>query len=439
MPMLFQNLKNPKEVFAWGLYDLANQSFTLLIITLLFPIYFKSVAVGDQQRGDSLWSIGVSAALLTVVLLSPFVGTYADARAKRKQLLMITGTLCSILTIAMTFIAPGQWWLGLALFIPANICYQLGENLLASFLPALSTPRTIGRVSAIGWAMGYLGSLILLICVISGVNLFGWEQTPDWKWFFILAGAWFFVWMLPAGFILHEPPHQDPPKQTNGFKLAIDRMIATLKEATHFNQLTKFLIAFFIYGLGVQTMIAFAAILASDFGIKEMGLFVFTLQIALTAGITAIVVSRYQDRIGAKPTISIFLVVWMLSTGGLLLAKLTGAASGSNQWIFWVIGNGIGIGLGGIGPSSRSMVGLFAPTARVGEFFGLWGMTYKLAGAVGVLSFGQVKAWIGDAPALTLLTSFFAVGLILLMSVSVPKGIRAAKQANRQARTNTSV
>ena len=83
MPKLFNNLDKPKEVFAWGLYDLANQSFTLLIITLLFPIYFKTVAVGDEQRGDSLWSIGVSAALLTVVLLSPFVGSYADARAKR--------------------------------------------------------------------------------------------------------------------------------------------------------------------------------------------------------------------------------------------------------------------------------------------------------------------------------------------------------------------
>ena len=434
MPKLFQNLNKPKEVFAWGLYDLANQSFTLLIITLLFPIYFKTVAVGDEQRGDSLWSIGVSASLLTVVLLSPFVGTYADARSKRKQLLMITGAFCSLLTVAMAFISPGQWWLGLALFIPANICYQIGENLLASFLPALSTPRTIGRVSAIGWAMGYLGSLLLLICVISGVKLFGWQQVQNWNWFFILAGAWFLVWMLPAGFILHEPKEHQTPTTSNGFKLAIQRFMSTLKEASHFNQLTKFLIAFFIYGLGVQTMIAFAAILASDFGIREMGLFVFTLQIAVTAGITAIVVSRYQDRIGAKPTISIFLVVWMLSTGGLLIAKLTGAASGSNQWIFWVIGNGIGIGLGGIGPSSRSMVGLFAPTARVGEFFGLWGMTYKLAGAVGVLSFGQVKAWMGDAPALALLTSFFVFGLILLMSVSVPKGIRAAKQANRQAR-----
>lgn len=438
MPKLFQNLKNPKEVFAWGLYDLANQSFTLLIITLLFPIYFKAVAVGDQQRGDSLWSIGVSAALLTVVLLSPFVGTYADARAKRKQILMATGTLCSLLTISMILIAPGQWWLGLALFIPANICYQLGENLLASFLPALSTPRTIGRVSAIGWAMGYLGSLLLLLCVITGVKLFGWEETIHWKWFFILAGAWFFVWMLPAGFILHEPaPQSSHSSTTNGFKLAIQRMIATLKEATHFNQLTRFLIAFFIYGLGVQTMIAFAAILAADFGLVEMDLFIFTLQIAVTAGITAIVVSRYQDRIGVKPTISIFLIVWMLSTGALFASKVLGLAGGGNQWIFWVIGNGIGIGLGGIGPSSRAMVGLFAPQRRVGEFFGLWGMTYKLAGAVGVLSFGQVKAWIGDAQALLLLTTFFALGLLMLLTVHVPKGIRAAKQADRQARKRT--
>lgn len=439
MPKLFKNLKNPKEVFAWGLYDLANQSFTLLIITLLFPIYFKSVAVGDQQRGDALWSAGVSAALLMVVLLSPFVGTYADARSKRKQLLMLTGTICSILTITMAFISPGQWWLGLALFIPANICYQLGENLLASFLPALSTPRTIGRVSAIGWAMGYLGSLLLLLCVISGVELFGWEKTTDWNWFFILAGAWFFLWMLPAGFVLHEPAHHQTAKESNGFMVAISRMIDTCKEASHFNQLTRFLIAFFVYGLGVQTMIAFAAILANDFGIKEKGLFIFTLQIAITAGITAIVVSRFQDRIGAKPTISIFLIVWMLSIGGLLIAKVGGYASGSNQWIFWIIGNGIGIGLGGIGPSSRSMVGLFAPTKRVGEFFGLWGMTYKLAGAVGVLSFGQVKAWIGDASALALLTSFFVLGLLILMSVSVPKGIRAAKQANRRAHASKGI
>lgn len=443
LPNPLRNVEKPREVFAWGLYDLANQSFTLLIITLLFPIYFKSVAVGDQQRGDALWSAGVSAALFTVVLLSPFVGTYADARGRRKLILMTTGAICSILTATLAFVSPGQWWLGLALFIPANICYQLGENLLASFLPALSTPRTIGRVSAIGWAMGYLGSLLLLLCVISGVKLLDWSDTIHWRWFFILAGAWFFVWMIPAGIVLHEPKPDPAPEHTNGAKLAIKRLVSTVREASHFNQLTRFLIAFFIYGLGVQTMIAFAAIIASDFGIQEMGLFVFTLQIAVTAGATAIVVSKYQDRIGVKPTIAIFLVVWVVSTAGLLLTKMLGLAGGSNQWIFWVLGNGIGIGLGGIGTSSRAMVGLFAPSTRVGEFFGLWGMTYKLAGAIGVLAFGQVKAWIGDTQALFLLTCFFAVGLGMLMTVSVPRGIRAAKQAdrhsNREAIKNTRI
>lgn len=433
LPKPLKNLEKPREVFAWGLYDLANQSFTLLIITLLFPIYFKAVAVGDQQRGDALWSAGVSFALFTVVVLSPFVGTYADARGHRKRILMITGGICSVLTALLAIVSPGQWWLGLILFIPANICYQLGENLLASFLPALSTPRTIGRVSAIGWAMGYLGSLLLLLCVISGVQFLNWTDTLHWRWFFILAGGWFFVWMIPAGIVLTEPKPDSQLVEMNGAKLAITRMLATLREASHFNQLSRFLIAFFIYGLGVQTMIAFAAILANDFGIQDKGLFIFTLQIAVTAGATAIVVSKYQDRIGVKPTISIFLIIWVLSSAGLLSTKALGLAGGSNQWIFWVLGNGIGIGLGGIGPSSRAMVGLFAPSTRVGEFYGLWGMTYKLAGAIGVLAFGQVKAWIGDTPALGLLTSFFVIGLIMLMTVSVPRGIRAAKQADRQA------
>ncbi|MBO6514127.1 MAG: MFS transporter [Phycisphaerales bacterium] len=435
LPNPFRNLDKPREVFAWGLYDLANQSFTLLIITLLFPIYFKTVAVGDEQRGDALWSAGVSAALFTVVLLSPFVGAYADACARRKLILMTTGAVCSLLTILLAIVSPGQWWLGLLLFIPANVCYQLGENLLASFLPALSTPRTIGRISAIGWSMGYLGSLILLLLVISGVQFLNWLDPIHWRWFFVLAGAWFFIWMIPAGIVVSEPKPDHQNVKSGGIKLAINRFRSTLREASHFQQLKRFLIAFFIYGLGVQTMIAFAAILASDFGIQEKGLFVFTLQIAVTAGGTAIVVSKFQDRIGVKPTIAIFLVIWILSTGGLLLTKSLGLAGGSNQWIFWVLGNGIGIGLGGIGTSSRAMVGLFAPTRRVGEFFGLWGMTYKLAGAIGVLSFGQVKAWIGDVPALLLLTSFFALGLVMLISVSVPRGIRAAKQADRQSAT----
>jgi len=427
-----QGIERPREVLAWGLYDLANQSFTLLIITLLFPLYFKEIAVGDPRRGDALWSAGAAASLLIVVALSPIVGAAADARRGRKLVLIGSGALCALLTAALTLVEPGLWWLGLALFIPANICYQLGENMLASFLPSLSTPRTLGRVSGIGWAMGYAGSLALLVLVYLGADRLGWSTSAQWRPFFVLAGAWFALFMVPAALALREPRERTIDPEHAGVGSVYRRLSRTLGDLRRFNQLARFLIAFLVYGLGVQTMIMFAAILASDFGIRDMGLVVFTLQIAVTAGISAIIVSRFQDRVGVQRTVVFFLLVWIVSCMSLLAIRLT-HGDGAPQWMFWAVGNGIGAGLGGIGTSSRALVGFFSPRARVGEFFGLWGMTYKLAGAIGVLSFGQVKAWVGDASALALLSTFFVIGLVLVKRVDMGAGIRAARREDRSS------
>ncbi|CAN0549552.1 unnamed protein product, partial [Laminaria digitata] len=140
-PPPFRSLPNPREVWAWGMFDLANQSFTLLIITVLFPIYFREIAVGDSQRGDAMWSIAISVALFIVVGLSPFVGAFADGHRARKKMLMGSGMLCILLTASLALIGPGWGWYALLLFVPANVLYQLGENLLASFLPSLATTR----------------------------------------------------------------------------------------------------------------------------------------------------------------------------------------------------------------------------------------------------------------------------------------------------------
>lgn len=428
-PPPFRSLPNPRPVWAWGMFDLANQSFTLLIITLLFPIYFKEVAVGDPQRGDALWSAGVSVALLIVVALSPLVGAHADARAQRKRLLMSTGGLCALLTGLLALVGPGWGWYALLIFVPANILYQLGENLLASFLPGLSTTRTIGRVSAIGWTMGYAGGLALLMIVALLAFGAGWSAPAQWRPFFIIAALWFALGIVPAGLWLREPAHggREAGPKISAFK----RIKDTLRHASSYTQLVRFLIAFLVYGFGVQTMIAFAAILAADFGIEGTRLILFTLQLTVSAGATAIVVARYQDRVGVRITIIAFLCVWIASCAALLGVKLL-IPIDPPEWIFWAIGNGIGVGLGGIGTSSRAIVGMFAPRQRTAEFFGLWGMTYKLAGAIGVLAFGQIKAWVGDAAALGLLTGFFIVGLALLLRVSVPRGIMAARRGERE-------
>ncbi len=424
-PPPFRSLPNPKEVWAWGMFDLANQSFTLLIITVLFPIYFKTVAVGDPSKGDALWSAGVSAALFIVVLLSPILGARADSKGSRKKFLMISGVGCSILTAALALIEPGSGWIGLMIFIPANILYQLGENLLASFLPGLSTTRTIGKISAIGWTMGYVGGLMLLVIVAVLAFAAGWGSPEQWRPIFIIAAVWFALGMIPAAMILKEPTSQ--PSKLGAF----GRLKQTITEAAHHRELFRFLIAFLVYGFGVQTMIAFAAILAGDFGIVGNQLILFTLQLTMTAGATAIVVAKFQDRIGVKVTILGFLAVWIVSCGTMFGVKVM-IPSDPPAWIFWMIGNGIGIGLGGIGTSSRTIVGMFAPKHRTAEFFGLWGMTYKLAGAIGILAFGQIKAWVGDSTALGLLTGFFVMGLVLMLRVNVISGIRSAKRGERE-------
>ncbi|MDF1808830.1 MAG: MFS transporter [Phycisphaerales bacterium] len=426
-PPPFRSLPNPKEVWAWGMFDLANQSFTLLIITVLFPLYFKKVAVGDDAKGDALWSAGISLSLFIVVALSPLVGSAADSHKARKKFLVISGIGCVLFTGMLSLIAPGSGWIGLLIFIPANILYQLGENLLASFLPSLSTTRTIGKISAIGWTMGYIGGLMLLILVSILAFGLGWSSPDQWRPIFIMAAIWFALGMIPATFILKEPVTHE---LEDNHAPALTRLKNTLKHAYKQRELFRFLVAFLVYGFGVQTMIAFAAILAQDFGIQDNRLILFTLQLTITAGITAFVVAKYQDRIGVKITIASFLVVWILSCGSMLIVKSLIPVD-PPEWIFWVIGNGIGIGLGGIGTSSRTIVGMFAPKHRTAEFYGLWGMTYKLAGAIGVLSFGQIKAWVGDIAALGVLTGFFVVGLILLLRVRVIPGIRAARMTEK--------
>lgn len=415
------------------MYDLANQSFTLLIITVLFPIYFREVVVGDPQRGDALWSIAVSIALLIVVALSPILGALADCKGSRKSLLLITGAICSLLTMSLAMLGARAETLAMTLFILANVTYQLGENLLASFLPSVSTPRTIGRVSAIGWTMGYVGALLLLAITLGAMKLMGWESPSDWSPFFVLAGAWFLLGMIAPAIVLREPETDASPSgHATLASASIQRLRQTLVQAAHFRQLFRFLLAFLIYGFGVQTMVAFASILASDFGIRGSMLIVFVLQLTITAGATAACTARFQDRIGAKATIVLYLLVWIASSLALLAVSLL-VPNNPPQWLFWVIGNGIGVGLGGIGTASRTMVGRFSPSRRTAEFFGLWGMTYKLAGAIGVLAFGQVKAFLGNAPSLALLAGFFVVGLALLLRVNETAGVRAARRFDRDA------
>lgn len=429
-----RGLDRPREVWAWGMYDLANQSFTLLIITLLFPIYFKEHLAPSEAVGDSVWSALGSTSLLVVVVLSPIIGALADARRLRKELLIATGLGSASLTacLAIPPLAQHPMVLPAACFFLANIFFQLGENLLASFLSDIASPRNVGRVSATGWAMGYAGALVLLLLTAGAITRFSWT-VADWPPLFVFAGLWFALGIIPAALILRERRRRlDAISTRSAIHESFARLAQTARDAARYRQLARFLIAYFVFWMGVQTIIYFAGILASDFGFTQTKLVLFMLQLTLTAGIAAVLTGVYQDRLGGLRTISIFLGLWILTACAMLALTLLPRPP---EAMFWIIGNAVGLAIGGIGTASRALVARFTPEHKSAEFFGFWGTTGKLAGVVGVLTFGQTKAWIGAPAAMLVLLAFFVIGLLLLLRVSEFSGLRVARRAGRRPGT----
>lgn len=428
----FADLPRGREVLAWGMYDLANQSFQLIINTLLFGLFLAKVVLHDPAQGKPFFGMIVAISLVIIVVLSPGLGAYADARGIRKRLLIGTGVGATVLTGSLCLLGPGMAVPAAILYIVAAVLVGLGENFLGAFLPFLSTPRTVGRISALGWMMSYIGAILLLGITAVAVFVLHLGEPADWRWLFGLAAVWFGAGILPAVFILPEPP-ADPTQAAPAsgsrrggpgafFVDSFRRLRSTVREARRYRQLVRFLGVFLVFSLGTNTVVYFLGQIGDDLGFGMGQLVLFALLVAVTAGFAALFAARYQDRLGHRTTIAVFLTVWVAST---LAMALSANRAWDPVW-FWPIAGGIGFALGGIGTSSRAAVGAFTPPARAGEFFGLWGMVYKLSGVIGLLLFAWANARFGKVPSLFVLSGFFGAGLALLPLVDEREGVRSA-------------
>lgn len=420
----FRGLPNPREVWAWGMYDLANQSFQLLINTLLFSLYIQNVVytnhdgLADEAGGKRAWSMLVAVSMLLVAFVSPVVGAWADQRAWKRELLLATGAICVALTFCMSFVGPGMFMLAVALYLPAAVCCGLGENFLGSFLPEISTPGTMGRVSAIGWTMSYIGALLLL--AVCAVVVFGFHITEpsQWRWLFMFAALWFLIGMIPTALFLKEKAQPVPATQRRSLVAeTFGALAGTIRQASRHRQFFRFLGVFFIYSLGTQTVVYFAGSIGNDLGFGIGELILMSLVMAGTAGVGAFVSGKFQDRLGHRRMVMVFLASWVVGTLSLACLKEFEA----DTRLFWVVSGIIGFALGGIGTSSRALVGVFTPPDKSAEFFGLWGMVYKSA-ILGPVAFSLLTTLVSASVALFVLSGAFAAGLVLMMRVDEHAG-----------------
>ena len=413
----------PRELFAWAMYDFANSGFTTVVITAVFNAYFVGVVAAGESWGTFAWTAALSVSYAIVIFSAPIVGAYADVHAAKKKLLAVTTSGCVLGTALLSFVGPGDLALAFALIVLSNVFFGTGENLVAAFLPELARGEAMGKVSAWGWSLGYIGGLLTLaICLAYVIFARGQGQTEaQFVPVTMLITAGVFAVASSFTFLLLKERAQPQPAQKHVATHALARVGQTLRHASEFKDLMRFLACIVLYQSGVQTVIALAAIYAQvAMGFTTQDTIVLVLLVNVTASLGAFLFGQWQDRLGHRRTLALTLLGWCAMV---LIAYFTTERAG-----FWIAANIAGVCLGASQSAGRALVGYLAPANRHAEFFGLWGFAVKLASILGPLTYGAVT-WLTDndhRSAMLITGTFFVLGLVVLASVDPERGRRAA-------------
>lgn len=400
-----------KKIFIWTLFDFANTSFSIVVVTFLYAVYFKKVVAQGQPVGDLYWSLGTSIAMIITAIISPILGAIADYSAGKKRFLLFFTLLCIAATSSLYFIGSGDIFLGVFIFILANVGFEAGLVFYDSFLPEITEPKNYGRVSGYGFAMGYLGSLATLAIIYPFI------QAEMIKESFPVSAFFFLLFALPL-FIYLKDNRKKVTEHESYFTIGISRVWNTLSHLKNYKNLATFLLAYFFYIEGVNTIIFFSGNYASTtLGFSETELLIFFLTVQTTAIAGSVVLGIIADSIGQKKTIIITLVMWLLTV---LIAYLVQDKTG-----FYVVGLIAGAAMGSSQSTSRSMMSKLTPPEKKTEFFGFYSFFGKSSAVVGPLVFGLVSFLSGDQRmAIISIGFFFVVGLLILIQVEDPDAIK---------------
>ena len=398
-----------REIFGWSCFDFANSAFTTIVITVVGLPYFTAVVAEGAPQAAGWWGTTLSFSQVIVILLSPLLGVVADVTARKKRYLFLTAVVCSMATALITAAGAGQVALMLGLLLVANVAFSLSENLCAAFLPEISTPQNVGRISGYGWSFGYLGGLVSLIIAL--VILKSGEGRAAWT--FLTTGLFFFLASLPTLVLLRERARPRRLARGESYASLAWAQFSTMKrELPQHRRLLFFFIAMMLYLSGLMAVVGFAAGYATTvIGMEQSEIIVLfaVLQLAGVAG--AFAFGFLQDRAGPKVPLVLALIVWIV--------VCLWAARCQTSGEFFAIGVLAGLGMGSLQSASRAVVATLTPAGRAGEFFGYWGFFGKLAGVVGPFVFGWLVTLTGYRTAILVNSGFFLVGLVVLLPLAL--------------------
>ena len=441
-------VNNKREIFGWAMYDWANSAFSTTVGTVFLGPYLASLAAeaakafpdgmarfaGIPVAPDSFLPYCVSFSVGLQVLFLPILGAIADYSHMRKQMMQLFAAMGALATIGLFFVSGSLWWLGGLLFILANLTFGAAIVFYNAYLPDIASEDQRDRVSSYGWAMGYLGGGLLLLLNLAFYQFRDALGVPTGLAIRInLASAG--LWWLGFSFITWarlRPRHatRPLPEGETYVRVGFKQLGKTLREIKDFPETLKFLLAYFLYNDGIQTVIAVASTFAAaplirgGLEIDQGTLTIVILMIQFVAFGGALFWGKLAAWVGAKRSIIISLVIW----AGVVIFAYGGLQGDSRIIQFFILGIFIALVMGGSQAISRSLFAQMIPNGKEAEFYSFYEISERGTSWIGPLIFGLMNQVFGSLrPAILSLIFFFVAGLIVLPFVNVRKAVDDVK------------
>jgi UMF1 family MFS transporter len=450
-----------RAIWGWVLFDWACQPFFTLVTTFVYAPYFASAVVGDPARGQALWGFAAGAAGLLIAIFSPPLGAVADASGRRKPWIATFGTLLVIGSSLLWLGRPGDpeaIWIVLFAFVVGTIGVEFATVFNNAMMPTLVPHERLGRLSGLGWAMGYFGGLVslaLTLVLLAGnpetgrtlagyVPLFGLDPATHEGERAVgpLSALWFVLFVLPL--FLFTPDGKRAMALGPAVRAGLSSLTYTLREIRNHAQVVLFLFANMIYANGLGALFAFGGIYAAGnfgWGSIEIGVFGILITIAASAG--ALAGGWVDDRFGSKTVVIVSLTILTAMSVAILSVDRdtvffsipsTPAEPGAGLFtslperLYVLFGAVIGIAAGPLQASSRTLLARLAPRTQLGQFYGLFALSGKLTSFAGPLVVATVTAATASQKAgISVLVGFFVLGGGLLALVRVSAGSAARR------------
>jgi UMF1 family MFS transporter len=446
-------INDKREIFGWAMYDWANSAFSTTIGTVFLGPYIAGLAAtsakaysdglarffGIPVAPDSFLPYCISFSVGLQVLFLPILGAIADYSHMRKQMMQLFAMIGAIATILMFFVTGNLWWLGGVLFIIANLTFGAAIVFYNAYLPDIASEEERDRVSSYGWAMGYLGGGILLALnlafFIFSDNI-GVPGTLAVRINLASAGIWWMGFSFITWSRLRTRRTSRPlPSGESYFSIGFRQLGKTFREIKNFPETLKYLLAYFLYNDGIQTVIAvsstFAAapLIRGGLEVPQDTLIAVILMIQFVAFGGALFWGKLAKWIGAKQSILVSLVIW----AGVVIYAYGGLQGESRVTQFFILGIFIAIVLGGSQAISRSLFAQMVPAGKEAEYYSFYEVSERGTSWTGPLIFGLANQIGGSLRyGILALIFYFIAGLIVLPLVNVNKAMEDVKKYNTQ-------